>query len=58
MKNKLFARRSPSEAIAHIIVFCIFAVFAFTYVYLIFGALFQGCVLIKQSAKTLLVLVN
>ena len=42
MKNKLFARRSPSEAIAHVIVFCIFAVFAFTYVYLIFWCFISG----------------
>ncbi len=42
MKNKLFARRTPSETIVRLIVFCVFAVFAFTYVYLIFWCFISG----------------
>ena len=42
MKSKLFARKSLSEIIVHCVVFVIFAVFAFSYIYLIFWCFISG----------------
>ena len=41
-KKRIFQRRSPSERVLFSIVFVIFALFAFSYVYMIFWCFFSG----------------